>query len=173
MKHTFPGLSTLPPQARLWLYAASRPLSEPEVERIGVEMNRFMADWSSHGREVLGVSELANNRIMGIAALVPEADVSGCGIDKSVHRLQALGEEVGVEWLGGLSIVYRDVAGELQVVTRSAFRGLVQTSQVSTTTPIVDLSLTTVAELRTRGLERPLGESWHARVFPAPAVSAT
>ncbi|MFT4605878.1 MAG: hypothetical protein ACI9W4_002623 [Rhodothermales bacterium] len=172
MKHSFSRLNTLPPEARLWLYAASRPLSEAEAERIGAEMNRFMLDWSSHGREVLGIAELADSRIMGVAALVPEADISGCGIDKSVHSLQALGEELGLEWLAGLSIAYRDTVDEIQVVTRGQFRKLAQLGEVSRTTPIVDLSLTTVGELSTRGLERPLGESWHAQVFPAPPVSA-
>jgi hypothetical protein len=148
-------------------------LAEAEIARIGDEMSRFMADWSSHGREVLGVAELADNRIVGIAALVPEAEISGCGIDKSVHRLQALGEELGVEWLAGLSIAYRDANNEIQVVTRGAFRALVRSSEVSESTSIIDLSLTTVGDLATRGLERPLGESWHAKVFPAPMVSAT
>lgn len=173
MKHTFSRLVTLPPEARLWLYAASRRLSDAEMERVSVEMNRFMLDWSSHGREVLGVSELAGNRVMGVAAMVPEADISGCGIDKSVHRLQELGDELGVEWLAGLSIAYRDTEGEIQVVSRGAFRKLVQAGTVSAETPIIDLSLTTVGDLNTRGLERPLRESWHAKVFPIPEMSAS
>lgn len=168
----FPRLNALPPEARLWLYAASRPLSESEVTHIADQMARFLADWSSHGREVIGVSELADSRIVGIAALVPEAEISGCGIDKSVHRLQVLGDELGVEWLAGLSIAYRDDAGDIQVVPRREFRRLVATGEVSLATPIIDLSLTTVGELSSRGLERPLGESWHAKVFPAPMVAA-
>lgn len=167
-----PKIAALPREARLWLYVSSRPLSDDEASRIETRMRGFADDWSSHGRPVLGVVELADNRLLGIGALVPDADISGCGIDKSVHQLEELGSQMGIEWVAGLSIAYR--SGEaIEVVPRPVFRRLVRTGEVGAETTILDLSLTTVGDLVDRGIERPLGESWHARVFRLPRVEST
>ncbi|NNE70015.1 MAG: hypothetical protein HKN29_06585 [Rhodothermales bacterium] len=164
-----PRIAALPREARLWLYVSSRALTPDESGRLNEMMDAFVSDWSSHGRPVLGATDFAEGRILGIGALVPAADISGCGIDKSVHRLEELGREMGIEWLAGLSIAFRDTSGAIQVVSRPAFRKLIASGEVDASTPILDLSLMTVAELQDRGIERALGASWHARVFRIPA----
>lgn len=166
-----PKIEALPREARLWLYVSSRPLTDDEASRIDAQMRGFAEDWSSHGRPVLGVIELADNRLLGIGALVPDADISGCGIDKSVHQLEELGSQMGVEWMAGLNIAYRN-GDAIEVVPRPVFRRLVKAGEVDADTAILDLSLTTVGDLVDQGVERPLGESWHARVFRLPKAES-
>jgi hypothetical protein len=160
----FPKLSQLPADARIWLYATSRQLTEDECERVELRLSQFVDGWSSHGRSVLGTSEIAEGRILAIGALVEEGDISGCGIDKSAHLLDEIGREMGVEWMAGLSIAYRDQSGAIQVADRPTFRRLVKAHQVGEDTTVIDLSLARIAEMES-GLEKRLSDSWHGTVF--------
>ncbi|MFT5514014.1 MAG: hypothetical protein ACI80V_000115 [Rhodothermales bacterium] len=160
----FPKLSQLPADANVWLYAASRQLTQVECGLVEARLSRFVDGWSSHGRSVLGMSEIAEGRILAMGAVVPNGDISGCGIDKSAHVLDEIGREMGVEWLAGLSIAFRDRDGAIQVTDRPTFRKLVKANQVGQDTTVIDLSVVRVAEMES-GLEKRLGDSWHGTVF--------
>jgi hypothetical protein len=164
----FPKLSQLPADARVWLYAASRQLTQDECELVESRLSQFVDGWSSHGRSVLGMSEIAEGRILAIGALIKEGDISGCGIDKSAHVLDEIGREMGVDWMAGLSIAFRDQSGAIQITDRSAFRRLVKADQVGEDTTVIDLSVVRMAEMYS-GLEKRLGDSWHGTVFGLPA----
>ena len=110
---------------------------------------------------------------MVVAAHVPGGDVSGCGIDKSVHALEDVGATLGVAWLTGLSVAWRDESGAITLSPRPVFRRLVGEGVVTGSTRVLDLSPTTLAEARTRGIERRAGESWHGTVFRIPEATPT
>lgn len=170
----FPALQLLPDESRLWLYVASRQLTPSEVSSIRDGLNAFLADWSSHGRAVQGAADVCEDRLVALAASIPGGDISGCGIDKSVHVLERIGGQLGVEWLSGLAIVYRDQHGDVVVSDRPAFRSAVRAGRVDAESRIIDLSPTDLRSLRAGKVERRAGDSWHARVFgiPAPADPA-
>ena len=49
--------------------------------------------------------------------------------------------------------------------SRPDFRAATKAGHADGTTPVLDLTATTLGELRGRGLVRPAGESWHGRAF--------
>ncbi|ARA91709.1 MAG: hypothetical protein D6685_04065 [Bacteroidetes bacterium] len=164
-----PLFSTLPDEARLWVYAADRPLTAAEQTTLTRRLMPFLASWTSHGRPVQGAMHLLHDRFLLVAAvLAGGADISGCGIDASVHAVEEAAEAVGVRWLSPLEVLYRDDEGQIRHVPRSGFRQLVRAGTVTGATPVFDLSLTTVGALRAQGLERPASAGWHARVFRIP-----
>lgn len=164
----FPGFAD---DARLWIYVADRPLDPQEAEALTTHLDTFFADWSSHGREVEGAAQIADDRFLLVAAQLRAGDISGCGIDASVNALKDAATQVGVTWLPALSVAYRDGEGRVQVASRPAFRRAVREEHVTAETPVFDTSLTTVGELREQGLERPAADAWHARVFRIPALA--
>ncbi|MBO6577385.1 MAG: hypothetical protein JJ896_18065 [Rhodothermales bacterium] len=165
----FSKISRLPQEARLWLYACDRVLTPSEQDFVMTRVQAFMDTWTSHGRPVLAAAELIEGRLLGIAAVVEEADISGCGIDKSVHILEGIGRAMDFRWMTGLSIAYRTDKGEVQVVERPEFRALVAAGRVLGTTPVIDLSLTQVADLGR--IEQEARETWHSRVFGIPSTN--
>jgi hypothetical protein len=162
---SFNRLREMPDQAKLWLYAASRTLTDAEAGQVQNQLDRFFRDWSSHGRAVVGTADISERRIVAIAAHVPDGDLSGCGIDKSVHVLEQLETRLGISWTSGLSIAYRDADGAIQLVSRPTFRAAVRSGVIQGDTPVIDLSLTDVNQLEHPGIERRAAESWHASVF--------
>lgn len=157
-------LPDLPADARLWIFTADRALTADEQTRLRDTIERFVAEWTSHGRPVPGGALLLEDRFVIVAARL-EGGVSGCGIDSLVHAVEAAGEDVGVGWVDGLQVVFRGADGAVRVLPRPAFRQLAREGDVTAATPVFDTTLATLGALRNEGLERPAGSAWHGRVF--------
>lgn len=155
---------TLPDDARLWVYAAHRSLLPDEEAQIRDAMQQFCAQWTSHRRPVHGQAEILHNRFVLIAATIDQADISGCGIDKSVHMLNELGERLGIQWLSSLDILFRDGA-QVEAVSRARFRELAREGRVTGRTTVFDLGITSLGDLRSGRFEQPAADTWHGRVF--------
>lgn len=157
-------LSALPADARLWIFTADRALSPSEQDRLHGALGHFVAGWTSHGRPVPGDVLLLEDRFVVVGAHL-EGGVSGCGIDSLAHAVEEAGDAVGVEWVDGLQVVFRDAEGAIQTLPRPAFRQLAREGTVTSATPVFDTTLATVGDLRSGGLERPAGSTWHGRAF--------
>lgn len=164
-----PVFDSLPDHADCWLYASDRLLDSEEIALLNGLFASFERDWSSHGRKVIGACEVIDGRVVVVAAHVLQGDISGCGIDKSLHLLQEVAASRGFSWVSALNIVYRDANGVLQADSRKVFREAAAAGLVTDETAVVDLSIRTLGALRSGGLERRAGDSWHAALLPAVA----
>lgn len=166
--HLFPSLSD---EARLWVYATDHEVSEAAAHEILVRLRAFIDQWQSHGRPVRAESTILYRRFILLAAEIPDAEISGCGIDASVHALEQIGADQGFSLLTGLYVFYRGAGGEVLHERRAGFRKLVREGKVNGDTVVFDPSITHLAQLKNREFERPALKSWHATVFRiAPAA---
>lgn len=166
------SIDTLPDDARIWIYATNRELNELEELRVKEILDQFCRDWTSHQRPVESAADVIEGKFAVISGRIVDGDVSGCGIDKSVHALDAAAAELGFEWLTGLEVHYRDGLGVARSVSRPEFRRLVREGAVSSDTPVFDTSIETIGRLRLGEFEQPASTSWHARVFRIPETTS-
>lgn len=162
----------LPSHAKLWIYGVDAPLNPETEAQIDAQLTQFMQAWQSHGRKVTGQFVILEHRFILIAADIPQADISGCGIDASVHALEEAGKRLGFTLLSGLHVFYRDGNNAIQSVPRAGFRKLVRSESVSSDTIVFDTSLAKLDQLRSGSFELPAHASWHATVFRIPSPSA-
>lgn len=162
MKSLFPSL---PDAARVWIYTADRALGPTERATLLDAIGPFLAAWSSHRRPVLGEAAVLEDRFLVVAAHVADGDLSGCGIDKSVHEIEQLGSRFGIAWRGALDVAWRNEKGEVEVSSRADFRSAIGSGRVGARTPVFDTSITELGAFRSTGFPRPAAESWHGRVF--------
>jgi len=160
-----------PDEARCWIYVADRPLSDALQEKLLGTLEPFFAEWASHGRPVQGAATVLEDRFLVVVGAITRGDISGCGIDASVHRVQETAENLGVTWLSPLLVFFRGADGTVESLPRSAFRKHVAAGTITAATPVFDVSLTTLGQLRDGTFEKPAGASWHARVFRIPPVA--
>ncbi len=160
--------SALPDTARLWVYVAAESFSPEVRSALSERVDRFLDGWRSHQRPVQGEAAIREDRFLLLAATLDGGDVSGCGIDASVHAIDEAAQALGISWAAPLNVVYRNVEGTVEVVSRSAFRRLVAEGAVTGTTPVFDPSITGLQELRAGAFEQPASASWHGRVFQIP-----
>lgn len=150
--------------AQCWVRASDMPLSADQKAELLRGLRSFFESWTSHGRPVQAAATILDDRFLLIAGQIPDAEVSGCGIDKAVSAVEALSAELDISWAAPLAVVFRDAEGALEVVSRRTFKRLAAEGEVSPSTPVYDLSAATLTDLRD-GFEAAAGESWHSRYF--------
>ncbi len=158
----------LPDPARLWVFAADRPLTTGERDALAGAVEAGLAAWNAHGSPVRWGWRIAHEQFLLIGVDETETALSGCSIDSAVHAIRALESRLGVSFLDNARIFYRGEAGVARA-TRPEFRELARSGAVDAETVVFNNVLETVGEFR-RGLwEVPLRESWHAQAFPVEA----
>lgn len=158
-------LAHLPDDARIWIYVADRTLSEVESHSLLEHLDAFCAGWRSHGRPVSSAATLIEGRFAVIAGEIPGGDISGCGIDSSVHALNRAAEELEFGWLPGLAVQFRGEDGTIRSVSRPEFRKMAASGEIDARTLVFDVSISTLGMLRAGKLEQPAGSTWHTPVF--------
>ncbi len=171
MTSSFP-LDRLPGASQLWIYALDRRLTDSESADLAGRIDAFITNWKSHGRPVTAGYELRHNQFVLIAGVIPGGDISGCGIDASVHALAACGQQLGFEVVSGLDIVFRGDSGAIERMPRQAFRKLARSGAITGNTIVFDTSLTTLQDVFDGRFEGPAHASWHSVVFKLAAEAS-
>lgn len=160
----------MPGDARLWVFAAPRPLTDDEAARVEAEVDAFLAGWNAHGHPVVGARALLHGRFLLVAADERATGVSGCSIDSLFRALARLQGAVGASLLDGAGhVFYRDRAGEVAAAPRAEFRRLAREGAVDGATVVFDNTVDTVGALRAGRWETAMRDAWHAKAFPVGA----
>jgi hypothetical protein len=161
----------LPDDARVWVFAASRPLTEEESGKLLGAVDDFLARWAAHGAPVAGARDFRHGRFLLMAADERATGVSGCSIDSLFHTLGALEAELGVSLRDSSQVFWREGGGEVRSAPRPEFRKLAQAGEVGEDTPVFDNTVSTAGQLRAGKWETRFRDAWHARAFPLAAAA--
>jgi len=164
--------SLLPGDARLWIFAASRPLAPDESAALLSRVDRFVEGWLAHGHPVVGARDWRHDRFLLIGADERATGVSGCSIDSLFRVFKELEGQFGAGLLDRSGVWFRDGAGEIRSVSRPEFRALAASGEVTTDTVVFDNTLTTVGELNGGRWEVPVRDAWHAQAFAVGGAPA-
>ncbi len=161
----------LPAHGRLWVFPSSRALSPDEARELMEAVDAFLEGWAAHGIPLHSGRRLVDGRFLLVGVDEDAEAPSGCSIDALVNQLRSLGSEMGAELVDHAPVFYREGDG-VRSASRSAFRAMASSGEVGPDTRVFDTTLTRIADLREKGLERPARESWHGKVFMKEQVGA-
>ena len=162
----------LPDTARVWVFASDRPVTGPDAARLLGEVDRFLDAWGAHGQPLTAARDWVDDRFLAVAVDQRDAHASGCSIDGLFRTFRRLEPEIGASLVGGGRVHFRDAAGGVRTVARDEFGALAARGEVTARTRVFDPTVGTAGDWRTR-FERPLAESWHARVAGVAPPAAT
>jgi hypothetical protein len=155
----------LPDTARLWLLALDADPSPEALTRLGAEMEAILAQWRHKGHAYQGAWALLQGRIIAVAEPDLAANPSGCAIDGMLRKVHRLVSELG---LGLLDPAHQVLAGGpegLRAVPKADLEGHLLAGALGPGTPILDLALYCLGDLRAGRLEAPLSRTWIGRKF--------
>jgi hypothetical protein len=155
----------LPPQARVWIYQASRPLAEEEIIPLLPRLAAFAEEWTSHGQQLAASAQLLHKQFLVIGLDEQVAGASGCSIDASVRFVQGLEQHLGVQLLEKSRMAFL-TNGELRLLTRRELREAIAAGQVQADTLYFNNTLTTKGQLDDQW-PAPAGQTWLASYFTA------
>ena len=156
-----PQIDRFPDSARVWIYGCEQPIPDQYLGIVNQRITDFSNNWKSHGTRVDGYAFLFEQRFIFFCAL---DSPSGCSIDSSVAVLKKLYQDTGIDFLN-INLIYFRQDSEIRCVSRRTFSALVRTGSVSLTTPVFDLSVERLGDLRRHGFEKLFKKSWHAHAF--------
>ena len=160
----------LPDDARVWVFAASRPLVEAESAALLRGVDGFIGEWAAHGAAVRGARDWRHDRFLLVGADERATGVSGCSIDSLFHALAAAEAATGVTLRDSSLVFFRDAGGEVRAVPRPEFRRMAAAGEVAEDTVVFDNTVTTAGDVRAGRWETRLRDAWHARAFPIGAA---
>ncbi len=150
---------------RVWIYQSNRTFTEAEVGIIEQILEEFVAQWTAHGNQLAGTYAIKYNLFIFLEVDEEKAAVTGCSIDKSVHLLKKIEQELDVSLFDRLQLAYlSDRDHKIHVVSRADFEQLLKLGDITADTIVFNNMLTQADEIEARW-EVPLKESWHAKVF--------
>ena len=154
----------LPSDARLWIFAAERPLSTDESRRVLAETDAFINQWVAHGVPLTAGRELRYHQFVLVGVDERSAGVSGCSVDALVRRMQQLESILRVELVNNGPVLYRE-GDAIERVSRERFAELAASGTVGPSTRVFDNTLTRVGDLVSGKWEVKASEAWHGRAF--------
>lgn len=142
-----------------WIFQLSRSLSEAEKARLTQDLDRFLAQWKSHGAPVPGTAEMPYNHFIIVQA-VP-GTTSGCSIDAMTKGIEGIISRTSVELLGPERVFFREKDGSIAHLDFRDIKGAVQAGRLRAQTTVFDASLGQSSDLRR--WEVPLSATWMGR----------
>ena len=164
------AFASLPPDSRLWVLALTRPAEGRKGEALREGLERILGSWRHKGQAYQAVWELREDRLLLVAEPNMASAPSGCAIDGMMRKVAALAAEAGLGLLGPEHILVR-LGGRLQELPRSEIGPALEDGTLGPDTPVVDLSLHDLEQLRSGRLERPLARTWIGRSFKVAATA--
>ena len=161
------AFAALPDDARLWLLALARPA---EASALAPDMQGLLGRWRHKGIQYQGAWALLENRIIAIAEPTLASQPSGCAIDGMLRGVSQLVAKQAMALEDPQAVLVRLEDG-LHVFRRSELESLLSAGTLDGATPVLDLALLTLGDLRQGKLERPLAATWIGKKYLRPVSS--
>jgi hypothetical protein len=158
------SITSLPDHARVWVFAAERPLGGSARDQLLADVDAFLDQWAAHGTPLTCGRELVHDRFLMIAVDEQAAGVSGCSIDALTRRLREHERRLGMALLDNGPVHYR-ADGGIARVSRAQFGALADAGTISPETVVFDNTVPTLGAVRAGKWETPAREAWHGRAF--------
>ncbi len=163
----FHPLDALPDTARIWLYTASRPLTDDDIRTADEALRAFAEGWAAHGAPVHGYAGVRERAFLLFAADEARTAVSGCSIDSSVAAVRELGARLDVDFFQRLNLALRTDGGP-RLLHRDKLAAAAENGTIGPQTPTYDPMVQTLGQWRTAWV-KPLRATWAGAFLPAAA----
>jgi len=148
------------PASRVWVYTASRLLSDQETEKMEQALDEFCYGWTAHDQQLHAGGLVMHNRYIILVVDETQAGASGCSIDKSVHFLETIGKAIQVDFFTR-NLVGMKIEDQWEWHDFKATPELIKEGKVTSKTHVLDTTVDTFASLK--NWERPLADTWMSR----------
>ena len=150
--------------SRVWVYQATRKLSQEESQKVKELLADFIHGWQSHGSPVKGFGALLFDQFLVLMADETAVGVSGCSTDSSVHFVQQIEKTLHLSFFDRQSLAFL-VDGEVRIIHLTDLNRAFITKVISADTFYFNNLVQTKAEL-VEGWILPVKKTWLAGKIP-------
>lgn len=165
------ALNALPDDARLWLIALEPAPDSAAIERLAAAMDGFVAEWRHKGVQYAGAWTLLEGRILTLAEPTMTTAPSGCAIDGMMRKVNRTLEELALDRVDPTTAVLARTASGLRTIPKAELEGRLGDGTLDAATPVLDLALFSLGDLRSGKLEKPLAATWIGRKYKVATLA--
>ncbi len=155
----FVPFNQLPSDSRIWIYQSDRPFTLEEEIKITSLLTPFTESWTAHSKDLAAGFVVLYHRFIILGIDEKMAMASGCSIDKSVHIILQVENELNLSLTNRLLYAYQNQE-EVNVVHRNKFEALIANGEVGPNTIFFDNLIERKSDLDNKW-EIPFEKSWH------------
>ena len=159
----------LPDSARLWLLALDADPDPATRNRLAQGLAAILGQWRHKGQAYTGDFALLEGRILAVAEPSLAANPSGCAIDGMLRKVTRLAGELGLGLIDPAGSILARVNGFLRAIPKTGLEAALEDGTLDPGTPVLDLALYNLGDLRAGRLESPLAGTWIGRKFSLAA----
>ncbi|NJL12498.1 MAG: hypothetical protein HC913_05550 [Microscillaceae bacterium] len=160
----FLDFASLPITSRLWIYQADRFLLPDEEKKAQAALQSFLGEWTAHQQALQASGQIAQQRFLLIAVNEDFQSVSGCAIDASVHFLQALGQELSLNWFERQKVIFESTPGQVAALGLAEIPKAIAEGSLRPETQVFNILLSSIGDWQ-KNWPQPAQDSWLARYF--------
>jgi len=153
----------LPDDARLWVFVADRPLSDPTPVLAAVDAH--LAGWAAHGVPLVCAREWRDDHFLAIGVDEKATGASGCSIDGLFRTIAGAQSGLGADLLTSGRVAWRGADDTIRVTPRAEFESLAAAGTVTPETTVYETLADTVGAWR-HHVTRPATASWASSLLP-------
>ncbi|RUA35608.1 MAG: ABC transporter ATPase [Bacteroidetes bacterium] len=159
----YTNFNNLDKSSKVWVYQADRAFSDEEKKFILENGIAFVKSWTAHNKDLNASIEIKYNQFIVLAVDETQAAATGCSIDKSVHFIKALENELKINLLDKSQIAFlKDEKVELQPL--SSIKSKVEADEISPELLTFNNMVTNKGDFDSKWII-PASESWMGRFF--------
>lgn len=158
----------MPGNSRIWIYQAPRKLEETEQQNIKAELESFVNNWESHGSKVNASYTILYDLFVILSVDETSTIASGCSIDKSVHIIEKIAQNLNVDFFNRMNIAYIN-DGEIVIDTLKGFKKLISEGLINKDTIVFDNTITSKHQM-VEGWKVKAQDSWLKQYFIARVI---
>lgn len=163
----YTNFNDLDKSSRLWVYQSDRPFNEEEKQFILQNGKVFVENWTAHNKALNASIDIKYNQFIVLAVDETKAPATGCSIDKSVHFIKALENELKINLLDKSKIAFLK-GNEVFLEKLPSIKLKVEADEISADLMTFNNMVTTKGEFEENWLI-PAARSWMGRFFKMKA----
>lgn len=155
---------TFSPKSRVWIYQSNRLFMISEALEIEELINKFCAEWRSHGAEVNAYGNLFFGQFLVLMTDETDVTVSGCSTDSSVRFVKSLEQKFGVDFFNRSALAFV-VKGKIQTLPLNQLQYALDNNFITGDTLYFNNTIQNREELEKSWII-PVKDSWLAKKLP-------
>ncbi len=149
------------PDSKVWIYQSNRLFTLSEALEMEALLNKFSAEWRSHGAEVNAYCNLFFGQFVVLMADETKVGVGGCSTDSSVRFIKELGQKFGVDFFDRTNLAFL-VKDKIQALPLNQLQYALDNGFINEDTLYFNNLVQTKKELENNWII-PVKDSWLAR----------
>ena len=163
------NFNSLPPAARVWVYAADRKLNQAEQDWLTTQLSSFVQQWAAHGKALQAAFAIEQSYFVLVGVNQETQQATGCSIDTLTHFMQQAGRHLQVNFFDRLLVAVQKEGQQVKLLPYKSIKELVRSAEVTANDTVYNHVVSTKQQLD-QEWKKPAAESWIGRFFKSESA---